>query len=240
MYLLHLYPELTDKVSYIRDIDPVKLKMKPSEIFRLLKLIPEKVLPDDLFLLFPEKKHEKIKDLMQAHNRPAFFYLRNVLLYGIAECERSRLASRLLCEGRLEEFGRMMNISHNGDRVWDHSANAEYNNNLTDTTIDSLTNALQSEDPDKIIESQIFRQPGAYACSVKETDFLVDLVTPLPGVYGAQLSGAGLGGCIMILCRNDAVEKVKEILQKEYYNPGKLPSGITVCSPTNGGQVFSC
>jgi len=43
---------------------------------------------------------------------------------------------------------------------------------------------------------------------------------PLPGVYGAQLSGAGLGGCIMILADASAAERVERTLRKTYYRPG--------------------
>jgi N-acetylgalactosamine kinase len=40
---------------------------------------------------------------------------------------------------------------------------------------------------------------GAYACSLPELDRIVDIARRQPGVEGAQLAGAGLGGCIMVL-----------------------------------------
>ena len=40
---------------------------------------------------------------------------------------------------------------------------------------------------------------GAYACSLPELDRIVDTARRQPGVEGAQLAGAGLGGCIMVL-----------------------------------------
>ena len=40
---------------------------------------------------------------------------------------------------------------------------------------------------------------GDYGCSLPEIDRIVDLAQRLPGVEGAQLAGAGLGGCVMAL-----------------------------------------
>ena len=46
-------------------------------------------------------------------------------------------------------------------------------------------------------------QPGAYACSTPEIDQMVDIASAVPGVAGAQIAGAGLGGCIMILAQQE-------------------------------------
>ncbi len=51
------------------------------------------------------------------HAEPAPYHPRGVLLYGIAEILRSRMCVDLLEAGRVEEFGRLMKISHDGDRV---------------------------------------------------------------------------------------------------------------------------
>ena len=48
-------------------------------------------------------------------------------------------------------------------------------------------------------------QPGAYACSTPEIDEMIDIAAAVPGVAGAQLAGAGLGGCIMILAHEHSV-----------------------------------
>jgi N-acetylgalactosamine kinase len=40
---------------------------------------------------------------------------------------------------------------------------------------------------------------GAYACSLPEIDRIVDIACREAGVEGAQLAGAGLGGCVMVL-----------------------------------------
>lgn len=40
---------------------------------------------------------------------------------------------------------------------------------------------------------------GDYGCSLPELDRIVDIARRQPGIEGAQLAGAGLGGCIMVL-----------------------------------------
>ena len=61
----------------------------------------------------------------------------------------------------------------------------------------------------------------------------------IEGVIGAQLSGAGLGGCVMILVKENAVDKVIETLEQEYYQPRGLENGITVCVPVKGSGVLA-
>ena len=40
---------------------------------------------------------------------------------------------------------------------------------------------------------------GDYGCSLPELDRIADIARRQPGVEGAQMAGAGLGGCIMVL-----------------------------------------
>ena len=53
----------------------------------------------------------------------------------------------------------------------------------------------------------------------------------MKGVAGAQLSGAGLGGCVMILVEEGAVDALVAKLESEYYAPRGLEPGLTVCIP---------
>ncbi|MCK5155352.1 MAG: hypothetical protein KAQ69_02895 [Spirochaetales bacterium] len=79
---------------------------------------------------------------------------------------------------------------------------------------------------------------GGYACSTKEIDFIVDTVNQIDGVIGSQISGAGLGGCVMILVKDEAISAVITTLNKEYYKPNKLSDGITICVPVNGSGLI--
>jgi galactokinase len=63
-----------------------------------------------------------------------------------------------------------------------------------------------------------------YECSSEELDVLVDAATSCDGVFGARLTGAGFGGCIVMLVAADATKEataaVQGAFEKRY---GKVP-----------------
>jgi len=67
---------------------------------------------------------------------------------------------------------------------------------------------------------------------------MVDIVRDVPGCYGAQLGGAGLGGCIMILVRADACDRVIEALKTDYYRPAKVNPMLHACQPVEGSGMI--
>ena len=97
-----------------------------------------------------------------------------------------------------------------------------------------LLSDLESGDPERVIAAQLIRQPGSYACSIPEIDLMADIANRTPGVAGAQLAGAGLGGCMMVLARRDAVPQLMENLKNGYYRPRNIADNILVCSPIAG------
>jgi len=66
---------------------------------------------------------------------------------------------------------------------------------------------------------------------------MIDIVRVIPGVYGAQLAGAGLGGCVMILARQSAVPRIKTALAREYYRALGLPPTVWRVRPVTGGGI---
>ena len=46
-----------------------------------------------------------------------------------------------------------------------------------------------------------------YAVSTPVLDALVDRLSARPGVYGARLTGAGFGGCVVALCESGALRE---------------------------------
>jgi N-acetylgalactosamine kinase len=98
---------------------------------------------------------------------------------------------------------------------------------------------LESGDPARAERARLAGQPGAYRCSTREVDGLVDIAHRTPGVLGAQIAGAGLGGCAMVLAEEGAVPDIKGRLDELFYRRQGLPSGVYVCTPAAGSRVVA-
>ena len=187
--------------------------------------------------------HELLETNFATHADPQTYHPRGVLLYGIAEILRSRMCVDLLESGEIEAFGRLMKISHDGDRVARPRPDGKYEtveSDISDERLGGLIVDLASEDPKRGLNAQLFMQPGAYACSTVEIDEMVDVVSSVPGVVGAQLAGAGLGGCIMILARAESVAAVRKALTAGYYRPRGLEPAAIPCITVEGAGLVEC
>ncbi len=77
-----------------------------------------------------------------------------------------------------------------------------------------------------------------YEVSCEELDFLVDMATALPGVYGARMTGGGFGGCTVNLLRPDAVASFTERISEAYQERFKVTPHVFTCRPSSGaGRV---
>ena len=234
------YPQYAGTVAHLRDINPGRLGVSPSKIYELIAGLPEKAAPGELFSLISEANHEKIRSILATHNPPENYPIRAVCLYGIAECARSSLCKSLFDDKKIGEFGRLMTVSHDGDRVvcYDETGERPYTQDFSDAALRERIDSLRSEDPERVKAARLENLPGGYACSVPEIDFIVDKALGIPGVLGAQISGAGLGGCVMILAENEVVSSVFEELERVYYKPRGLAPDITVCVPVKGSGIL--
>ena len=79
---------------------------------------------------------------------------------------------------------------------------------------------------------------GAYACSTPRIDALCDMMNATEGVLGSELSGAGLGGCVLILVERDRTSAVMDKLNHEFYDRLWMPRSAFVCIPAQGFKVF--
>jgi N-acetylgalactosamine kinase len=150
--------------------------------------------------------------------------------------ERARRCIDLVKEGDYVGLGAMMTISHNGDRVWRQGQAFDYH--VGDECLLERIADLKSEDENRVSSAQIWRQPGGYACSTREIDDLVDDILAQEGVLGAELSGAGLGGCILALVRTDAVDSLLRHLEVSYYEKNRMAMGAQVVRPVAGSMVL--
>ncbi|MBE5747638.1 MAG: hypothetical protein E7352_05665 [Clostridiales bacterium] len=195
-------------------------KVRPySEIYRILKAIPETVTRGAVLALLPEYK-ERLKQIFATHIAPDVYDLRGVALYGISECVRAERCMQLLNEGRYADLGEMMKISHNGDRVGGAK--------ITDELLDAL--AEQNAD--------VALQCGTYDCSTPQIDYLCDVLNATDGVLGSEIVGAGLGGCVVALVEKAKANAVIDVINEKYYNRYGYEHGAHVYSASHGSFVW--
>ena len=63
---------------------------------------------------------------------------------------------------------------------------------------------------------------------------LVDIALSSPGVTGAGLVGAGMGGCIVAVVENEHAAGVIENMAEQYYRPRKLSVAAEIVIPMGG------
>jgi len=230
MLIKKFYPQYSDKLQYLRDLN--RIGLTDIQLYEMLLTLPLKATSADLYELLPERIDE-IKRLQKSHAVPEYYEIRSVMLFGISECLRSERACDIIASGDYKRLGEMMSISHNGDRVWkdgkpyDYSASDSYLKGL----IKNLKNGVNIE------ESRIINQGGGYACSTPEIDGLVDLACSCPGVLGAQIAGAGLGGSVIMLVESEKADSLISALDFGYYRPRGINCAAQVCSPSAGSSV---
>jgi N-acetylgalactosamine kinase len=233
-------PEIADSVEYLRDLNPSTLGCTTSDIYRWLQKVPARMTRKDFQAMLSKRHQPLIEANFATHAEPDHYNPRGVLLFGAAEILRSRMCVGLLEAGQVEEFGRLMKVSHDGDRVSRPGPDGTYrlvDQDLSDTHFHRLVADLASEDPQRVLAAQLYIQPGGYACSTPEIDQMVDVAAGVPGVAGAQIAGAGLGGCIMVLARKDSVAAACKALVKHYYRPAGLKPDIIPCITVEGAGL---
>ena len=233
-------PQIAHSVEYVRDLNPAKLGCTTSDVYRMLLKVPQSVTRKDFEAMLSKEHRDLIEESFATHPEPRHYNPRGVLLYGAAETVRSRMCVDYLEEGRAEQFGRLMRASHDGDRVSRAAPGGRRRpakEDCSDQYLGRLIAEVASEDPDRVLGAQLYMQPGSYACSTPQIDQMVDVASSVPGVAGAQLAGAGLGGCIMILARKDAASSARKALAQHYYRPNALPTTTIPCITVEGAGL---
>jgi len=202
--------------------------------------MPERASRQDVLRDLPECR-EGIERTFAAHDEPPDGYtVRQTCVFGITEMMRSESAVERLEAGDIGGFAEIMNISQNGDRTTRlvDGERVRVDNSLPDATIDRCIADLQSGDPGRVEAARVYRQPGGYDVSPVETDEIVDIALSVEGVTAARLVGAGLGGSVAVVVRNEAVDALVEAMCERYYRARGLPEAVEVCSPVGGAGVF--
>lgn len=227
-------------LNHLRDVDMKRLNVPLSRIYRILLRLPESATQDELRAFLPDVD---LDVYFNQHTPPpdGQYPIRGVVLYGLAEMERAKLFADAMKENRVETIGRLMNISHNGDRVIsidNGNHKMPYQAPTSKGYILGLIEDLKSGDPVRVDRAQLQWQPGSYHCSLPEIDRMVHISLQTEGVAGAQLAGAGLGGCMMVFTHRDAVSNLIHNLTERYYSPEAKPPTILVCRPIAGSKIL--
>jgi len=228
MFLRRNWPPAA-AAEHLRDVSSPKLKVRSSEIYRALTLLPTKATRSQLRRALPADQRGRLEDIFATHANIGPYDLRGVALYGLGECIRSEHFSEALASQNAEKLGRDMRCSHDGDRIVRFGPDGP--RPFIRRTDDATLNRLAEENAP--IESQC----GRYKCSTEAIDQLVDISYRTDGVIGAQLAGAGLGGCMMILVREDALDLLLDRLRKQFYRPRGLRFEAHLCLPVAGAGL---
>jgi N-acetylgalactosamine kinase len=233
------FPQYADRIGHLRDIDPETLGVSYPDFLRMLTCIPLSLTRAEIAARLDPAFCAQV---FGTHADLGDYPVRAVVLFGLAEIARSRRTPEVLAAGQVDEFGGWMTRSHDGDRVarWTGETSEPFTVDCSDAALLALAERAAAGDP----AAALHAQAGAYACSVPDIDRMVDLALAVDGVAGVQLAGAGLGGCIMVLAREDAVPCVVDALAAGYYRPRGLEPEIYTCYPTAGsgvvGTVAAC
>ena len=215
--LQHIW-EPAESVNHIRDLIPNQLNKSSAEILTALTKLPVSPTRNDIKEFFGNKEHAFLNRFFQTHEDPGEYDLIGTLLFGICECARSESFNDILESGQDENIQSIIAASHNGDRINGHDSQMikqAINQNLSMMDIS-----------------------GNYGTSTKNIDQMVDIANEVPGTIGAQLAGAGMGGNIVVLVKNEVTENVMKALKEKYYEPKNIPFDAHICVPISGASII--
>jgi galactokinase len=107
--------------------------------------------------------------------------------------------------------------------------------------VEATVAALEAGDHDAI--GRAFAESHAslrddYEVSSAELDRLVEVATRTPGVVAARMTGAGFGGCTVNLVQPDAVDRLRQAVERDYRAAtGLEPSVMVVEAVAGAGEV---
>jgi N-acetylgalactosamine kinase len=198
-----LRPDLAPRIEHLRDINAEHLGLNRPELGRLLCQLPARITRTKVQAAFgqmAEAERDRLERLFLSHEAPAEGYsVRGVMLFGLSEMARAQRCLELLKQDDAQGLGRVMNTSHDGDRVSRETLRNTWRRGCAASADGPLAEWSQENGP----EADLSDLPGDYGCSLPELDRIVDIARRQPGVEGAQMAGAGLGGCIMVLVQKE-------------------------------------
>ncbi len=199
-------PDHVKKMDRLSQISPEALGGAKS-FYQILLRIPQELslleMRQRYVLPGFDEAYEQYFGGVPPEQRPSTIGIRGPLLFGIAESERARAFLPALESGDFSLAGKLMTAGHNGDRIR-NEFNEPYVRSVSDQ---DLHQWAASETP-------IIFCPGDYGASSAVLDTLVDTALRA-GALGACLTGAGLAGTVLALCRKKHTAQILESIQNK-------------------------
>ena len=218
--------DIVSQIDRLSNLTPAVLEPigGTRALLHLLRSIPESLELAELQRRYDlpnfDASYEQYFGTAPAPLRPREIGLRGPLLFGIAESERARVFIDALEGGDIERAGKLMTAGHDGDRKVNADGTA-YSYDVGDAALERL---LERRVPIEMC-------PGVYGASSLALDALVDAALSA-GALGASLTGAGIAGTVLALCRADETDPVSETVRQRLASPdyaklASLPQPLT-------------
>lgn len=225
------------KIELIADLIDPEIGLTEREIIKFIRALPERISRDNLRIELADEK-KWFDQIASTHDNPEDGYaVRKIALYGVTEFSRSRRFPELIERGEIDKLGRLMFISHDGDRVVSHLPEGtviHFDNEATDEYMDNLLGRAN----DSLGEYNILPyEPGGYGNSCPELDLIVDICKDTKDVIGATLTGAGFGGHVIALVEKGSADKLFSRLKQDYYGKKNIEFNAYLCSPSAGASL---
>lgn len=78
-----------------------------------------------------------------------------------------------------------------------------------------------------------------YQVSCPELDLMVEAATPLPGLYGARMTGGGFGGCTINLVAAEHATSFRQKISRAYQGETGIAPQIYVCKASQGAEAMT-
>ncbi len=213
---------------YLGDVVNEELLSEP-ELYRFLRSLPCVMTQQDIFSRFQSSEQGFLDGIKQANEPEQGYHVRDACAFGFGECARGKHAAGLLADGDIRGFAHMMNVSQLGDRVGELADGSSGRVKF----LENDTLATMEKDGFPLREIA-----GDYHVSTANIDRLVSIALGCPGVLGARLSGAGLGGMVIVLGEEGFDETLDEILIRDYYEPLGKQFQKTRIIPSEGAGFY--
>jgi galactokinase len=196
-----------------------------AALYTVLKQVPAHLSLEELSRRYAlpdlDREYARYFGDIEAKHQPQVIGLRGPLLFGIAESERARHFAIAIESGDFARAGQLMTLGHEGDRRVDRDGRP-----VVQRAADAWLDQCATEG------IPIEECPGVYGASSPALDFLVDAALG-HGALGASLTGAGIAGTVLALCRAEDAARIAASVRedmggRDYQRVARLQAPISL------------